>query len=73
MKKIIIVIAIILSLSFLMASQKDDFACYVCNDNTKVKYYNPDSKEKREQAKRVFKCDIVGRVPYCDDFIGIVR
>lgn len=40
--------------------------CYVCSDNTYIKYEGQDSGEKRQKAFILYKCDVVGRIKECE-------
>lgn len=70
MKKIILFLISFFMISSFVFSQKDYTACYVCSDNSKVKYTGEDSKQKRERAKEKYNCNVVGRIPECEDCKG---
>lgn len=67
MKKIMLILVSFFMIGSVVFSQKDYTACYVCSDNSKVKYTGEDSKEKRKMAKKEHNCDVVGRVPECKE------
>ena len=39
--------------------------CYICGNGTFVTYKEPDTMEKRNLAKTLFLCDVIGTTPVC--------